>query len=122
MTVVEARAGRPKRDLVAVAEHHLAADPLAVDVRAVERAEIAQDHAPVPLLEDAVLLRDDLVEELDRVVRVTPEAVDGSKLDRLLSFGGRKNESSHRSPRDGTRDSPSRKAPNGLAFRHPHDG
>ena len=90
--VVVASARRAERDLVAVLEQRLAADALAVDVRAVEAAEVAQDEAPVALLEDAVLLRDDLVEELDRVVRVAPEAVDRPKLDRLLSFGGREDQ------------------------------
>ena len=45
-----------------------------------------------------MLLRDDLVEELDRVVRVPPEAVDRAELDRLLPFGGREDQLGHSSP------------------------
>ena len=62
----------------------LPADTLAVDVRAVQAPEVAEDEDPVALLENAVLLRDDLVEELDRVVRMPPEAVYRAQLDRLL--------------------------------------
>ena len=94
--VVVARARRAERDLVAVAERLLAADALAVDVRAVEAAEVAQDEPTVALLEDAVLLRHDLVEELDGVVRMPPEAVDGAQLDRLLSLGRREDQTRHR--------------------------
>ena len=74
-SVVEPSSSRAERDLVAVLEQHLAAHALAVDVGAVQAAEVAQDEPAVADLDDAVLLRDDLVEELDRVVRVAPEAV-----------------------------------------------
>ena len=40
--IVEAGARRAERDLVAVLEHPLAANALAVDVRAVQAAQIAQ--------------------------------------------------------------------------------
>ena len=70
----------------------LAADALAVDVGAVQAPEIAQDEPPVALLDDAVLLRHDLVEELDRVVGMPSEAVDRTQLDRLLPFGGREDQ------------------------------
>ena len=74
-TVVETCSRRPRRDFVAVSQHDLAAHALAVDVRAVQASEVAQHEAPVALLEDAVLLRNDLVEELDRIVRMPPQAV-----------------------------------------------
>ena len=45
-----------------------------------------------------MLLRDDLVEELDRVVRMAPEAVDRAQLDRLLSLGGREDQTCHAQP------------------------
>ena len=95
VAVVVARARGAERDLVAVPQHHLATDALAVDVRAVEAPEVAQNDAAVALLEDAVLLRDNLVEELDRVVRMPAEAVDGAQLDRLLSLRGREDQTRH---------------------------
>jgi hypothetical protein len=57
----------------------LAAHALVVDERPVEAAQIAQHEVVAAQLDDAVLLRDDLVEELDRVVRVAPERVDGRR-------------------------------------------
>ena len=98
-SVVEASPRRAERDLVAVLEQHLAAHALAVDVRAVQAAEIAKDEAAVADLDDAVLLRDDLVEELDGVVRVPAEAVDRPKIDRLLSFRGRQEQLGHEEAR-----------------------
>ena len=76
-------------------EVDLAANALTVDVRAVQAAEIPQNELTVALLEDAVLFRDDLVEELNRVVRVTAEAVRGPKVDELLSFGSREDQLRH---------------------------
>jgi len=78
-----------------VFQRGLAPDAVAVDVRPVEAPQIAQDEVPVALLEDAVLLGDDLVEELDGVVGMTPQAVDRPELDRLLSFRGREDQPSH---------------------------
>src|SRR5205823_4922352 len=63
--VVVPRARRTERDLVAVLERLLPAHALGVDVRAVQAPEVAEDELPVAQLDDAVLLRDDLVEELD---------------------------------------------------------
>ena len=97
--VVEPSSRRAERDLVAMLEQHLAAHALAVDVRSVQAAEVAQDEAPFANLDDAVLLRDDLVEELDGVVRVTPEAVDRAEIDRLLSFRGRQEQLGHEEAR-----------------------
>jgi len=78
-----------------VLEERLSPHPLAVDVGAVQAPQIAEEKADVPQLDDAVLLGDDLVEELDRVVGVTPEAVERAKLDGLLSFCRREEQSSH---------------------------
>jgi hypothetical protein len=47
------------------------------------------------LLEDAVFLRDDLVQKLDRVVRVAAQAVNRAKFDRLLPLGGREDQTCH---------------------------
>ena len=69
---------------------------LVVDERAVQAPEIAQDPVIGAQLDDAVLFRDDLVEELDRVVRVTPERVHRTQIDRLLAFSGLQNQASHR--------------------------
>src|SRR5579862_9474336 len=81
--VVVARPGGAERDLVSVAQKLFAANPLAVDVGPVQAPEVAEDELAFPLLEDAVLLRDDLVEELDGVVGVAPQAVDRAELNRL---------------------------------------
>ena len=93
--VVVAGAGRAEGDLVAVLERLLAANALAVDVRAVEAPQISEDEHPLALLEDAVLLRHDLVEKLDRVVGMPPEAVDRTQLDRLLPLGCREDQACH---------------------------
>ncbi len=93
--VVVASPRRSERDLVAVLEVRLSADALAVDVGPVETAEVAQDEATFALFQDAMLLRDDLVEELNGVVGVAPEAVRLPEIYRLLSFGGCKDQPSH---------------------------
>ena len=79
-----------------MAEHLLASHALAVDVRAVERAQIAQYEPAVALLEDAVLLRHDLVEELDGVVRMASKAIDRPKLNRLLPLRRSEDHTRHR--------------------------
>jgi hypothetical protein len=94
--VVEAALGGAERDLVAVLQRGLAAHALVVDERPVQAAQIAQDPAIRAQLDDAVLLRDDLVEELDRVVRMAPERIHRAKIDRLLAFRGRQYQPSHR--------------------------
>ena len=95
MAVVEAGARRAEGDLVAVAEHGLAANALAVDVGAVQAPEITKDDPTIPLLEDAVLLRHDLVEELDGVVRMSSETIDRAQLDRLLALRRREDQTRH---------------------------
>jgi hypothetical protein len=68
-----------------VLQHPLAAHALAVDVRAVQAAEVAQHELGAPLFDEAVLFRDDFVEQLDGVVRVPAERVGGTELDGLLA-------------------------------------
>jgi hypothetical protein len=98
VAVVVPGARRSECDFIAMAEHHLAADPLAVDVRAVQAAEVAEDEGALALLEDAVLFRHDLVEELDGIVGVPAQAVDGTELDSLLPLRRRQDQSSHPVP------------------------
>ena len=70
------RRGRAEHDLVAVAQDVLA-HPLAAQERAVQAAEIAEQEAPVGLADDLrVLLGDDAVEDLQRVVGVAADGVD----------------------------------------------
>ena len=58
------------------------ADALAAQERAVQAAEIAEQEAPVGLADDlGVLLGDDAVEDLERVVGVAPDRVDGPELE-----------------------------------------
>jgi hypothetical protein len=78
-----------------VLEGRLAANPLAVDVGSIQTAEVAKDEVAVPLLQDAVLFGYDLVEQLNGVVRVSAQAVDGPKLNGLLSLGGGEDDSGH---------------------------
>ena len=80
-------------------QRHLAANALAIHERPVQAAEVAQDEPAVARLDDAMLLRDDLVEELNRIVWVAPKAIDRSKLDRLLPFGGRQEKLGHEGKR-----------------------
>ena len=100
--VVVARARGAERDLVAVTKRHLPANALAVHVRAVEAPEVAEDEASIALLEDAVLLRHDLVEELDGIVRMAAEAIDRPQLDRLLPLGCCEDQTRHRSSKHRT--------------------
>ena len=55
---------------------------LAAQERAVEAAEVAEQEAPVRLADDLrVLLGDDAVEDLDRVVGVAADGVDRAELE-----------------------------------------
>ena len=57
-------------------------DALAAQERPVQAAEIAEKIAAVGLAHDlGVLLRDDAVENLERVVGMTPDRVDGPELE-----------------------------------------
>jgi hypothetical protein len=79
-----------------VLEDDFAPDALAVDIGPVETPQVAQNEmASVALLDDAMLLGNDLVEQLNRVVRVPTEAVGRPQVDRLLSFGGCKDQLRH---------------------------
>ena len=58
------------------------ADALAAQERAVQAAEIAEQVAAVGLAQDlGVLLRDDAVEDLERVVGMAPDRVEGAELE-----------------------------------------
>ena len=71
--IVVTRASRTERDVVPVLEILLANDPFAVDVRPVQAAEITQRKAVDAPLQNAVLLRHDLVEKLNGVAWMAPE-------------------------------------------------
>jgi hypothetical protein len=77
----------PHHDFVVVPEKLLAVDPCAVDERAVQATAVAQHVLIAPKLDDAVHLRDDLVEQLDGVVGVASERVDRTQLRHLRPLG-----------------------------------
>ena len=85
-------------------ELSLAVDPLAIDVGPVEAPKISQHELGPALLDDAVLLRDDLVEQLDGVAWVPPQAVVGAKFHNDLALRGSENNTRH-STRSGYRPS-----------------
>ena len=84
--VVEACPGCAERDIVAVVERLLPVDPLPVDISPVETPEIAEHVRLAALLDEAVLLRDDFIEELDRVRRMATQRVLGAQVYDLLTF------------------------------------
>jgi hypothetical protein len=86
-----------ERDVVAVAKVALAGDTLPVDVRPVQAPEIAERETVGPPLDDAVLLRHNLVEELHRVRRMTPKGVVIAELDHLLAFRRYEQDTGHAS-------------------------
>jgi hypothetical protein len=94
-SVVVAGPRGAERDLVAVPEKLLPTHPLAVDVSAVEAAQVAEEELTVSKLYDAVLLRHNLVEQLNRVVRVPSKAVRRAKVYRLRPLGGGEDQSCH---------------------------
>ena len=74
------RRGRAERDLVAV-DQDVLVHALAAQERAVQAAEVAEQEPPVGLADDLrVLLGDDAVEDLQRVVGVPADGVDGTEL------------------------------------------
>ncbi len=74
-------------------------DARAADVRAVQGAEVAQEEPPVGVpLDLAVLLRDDPVEDLDRVVGVAPDRVERDELELLSLLTGGEDQFRHREP------------------------
>src|SRR5262249_16681874 len=94
--VVVARSGHAELDLVAVTEHLLAVHAAAVHVGAVQAPEVAKHELRAALLDDAMLLRRDLVHELDAVGGMPTEAVEGHELDRLLTGGRAEDQTGHR--------------------------
>jgi hypothetical protein len=74
--LLEPAACGAERDLVAVFEGGLAPHPLPVDEGPVEAPEVPQDERLASELDDAMLFGDDLVEQLDRVVRMAPQRID----------------------------------------------
>jgi len=71
-------------------------DALAVHVGTVQAPEVPKDELHATALDDAVLLRNNLVEELDRVGRVAAQRVVHAQLDDLLAFRGRQQQPGHR--------------------------
>lgn len=86
LAVVVARARRAEGDLVAVAKPLFTTHALAIDEGAIQASQIAKDERFAALLDEAMLFRNDFVEELNGVVRMATETVDRPKLDRLLSL------------------------------------
>jgi hypothetical protein len=97
VVIHECRVAQP--DLVAVMQDLRALHSYAVDPRAVHAAEIAQHHQRALLLDDAVLLADDRVEQLDHVVRMPPDTLMRREVDRLPALFGDVDESRH-APRE----------------------
>ena len=95
--VIVAGPGLTERDVVAVAKIALTGDTLSVDVGSVQATEIAERETVGPSLDDAVLLRHNLVEELHRIRRVTPKGVVIAELDHLLAFRRDEQDSGHAS-------------------------
>ncbi len=78
--LLEGQRGRAEGDLVAVAQDVLV-HALAAQERPVQAAEVTKQKAPVGLADDLrVLLGDDAIEDLQRVVGVPADGVDGPEL------------------------------------------
>src|SRR5262245_42519410 len=82
-SVIEPQHGVAHADLVTMTENASAVDALAVDERDVDASEVAQHHGGALHLEDAVLLADDGIEQLDRAAWVPPDAIVGRQIDAL---------------------------------------
>jgi len=80
--------------------------PLAIYVGYVQAAEVAQHELSTPTLDDAVLLRHNLVEELDRVRGVAAERVMRGEIHDLLAFWGREQQPCHGVGGEGYRPGP----------------
>jgi hypothetical protein len=85
-TIVVPSARRTHHDLIAMLERLLAIDAFSVDVRSVQTAKIAKPKAVFALLNHAVLFGHDPVQQLDGVVRVTPDRIRRAKLCSSLAF------------------------------------
>jgi len=76
-------------------ERDLVLHAFAVHERTVEAAEISQHESVTPIDDLAVILADDLVQELDGVVGMTPERIVGRQIDGLLTVRGHQHEPRH---------------------------
>src|SRR5262249_31207107 len=94
----EKEARRPQRDLVAVDED-LLVHALAADVGAVQRSQVAEEELVLRrTLDLRMLLGDDAVEDLDGVVGVAPDGVEGGELELLPIVAGDEDELGHARP------------------------
>jgi hypothetical protein len=94
--VHEHDARRPHRELVAIVQI-MVGDPLAPHERAVQRPQVAQQVAPIGRsLDLRVLLRDDPIEDLDRVVGMPADRVESSELELLPLVPGDNDQLCHR--------------------------
>jgi len=96
--VIVASARLPERNVVTVTQVAFPRDAFTVDVRSVQAAQVSQRETVGPALDDAVLLRDDLVEELNGVRGMAPERVVVAQLDHLLTFRRDEQDSGHAKP------------------------
>jgi hypothetical protein len=70
-------------------------DALTIHVGTVEATEIAENEDIPPQFDDAMLLGYDSVQKLNRIAGVASEGVVSGKLDDLLPFRGREQQSGH---------------------------
>jgi hypothetical protein len=85
----ELAAGLAERNLGSLAQSHFALHPLAIHVGAVQAAQVFEDELVTSQFYDAVFFTDDLIQNLDRVVRVSPKRVAALQLKGALTLGGR---------------------------------
>jgi hypothetical protein len=79
-----------------VVELLLTVDSLAVDVGAIQAAQVTKDEGHATLLDRAMLLGHDLVEQLNRIRGVAPQRIVRLELNDLLAFGRCEQEARHR--------------------------
>lgn len=91
----EARSRLAHGELDPLGEGGLAVQTLTVHVGAVQAAEVTEDELIPHELDHAVLLGDDFVEQLNRVVGVTPQGVFCTELDRAFSIWARQQKARH---------------------------
>jgi hypothetical protein len=73
----------------------LSDDALTVHVGPVKASEVAENEDFSAQFDDAMLLGDDSVQKLNRVAGVASEGIVSGKLDNLLPFRGREQQSGH---------------------------
>jgi hypothetical protein len=89
---------RPHRDLVTILQIVLA-DALAPEERAVQRPQVAQQEPAVArALDLRVFLRDDPIEDLDRVVGMPAQGVERPELELLALVAGDDDQLGHAFP------------------------